>query len=202
VIVAPTAQEFAVQLLTSERWPDLEALFGARGACGGCWCMWWRLKRAEFDRQKGETNRQNFKAIVESGAAPGLLGYAGGRPVAWCAVAPREDYPALERSRILQRIDDTPVWSVTCLFVARPFRRQGLTVRMLKAAVVYAGQRGAQIVEGYPVEPRTADMPAAFAWTGTASAFRQAGFVEALRRSPTRPIMRYVVEWSNIEVFP
>ena len=188
------ATDFIAHALTPERWPDLEALFGLRGACGGCWCMVWRLKHAEFERQKGEANRRIFKAIVESGAAPGLLGYAGREPIAWCAVAPREHYPALGRSRVLQPVDDQPVWSVTCLFVARRFRRQGLTVRMLRAAVAHAGQRGARIVEGYPVEPKTADMPAAFAWTGTASAFRQAGFVEVLRRSPTRPIMRYIVE--------
>jgi GNAT superfamily N-acetyltransferase len=188
------AQSFFAHPLTAERWPDLETLFGPRGACGGCWCMVWRLKYAEFERQKGEANRRDFKALVESGAAPGLLGYLSEQPVAWCAVAPREHYPALERSRVLKRVDDQPVWSITCLFVARRFRRRGLTVRMLEAAVVHAGQRGAHIVEGYPVEPKTADMPAVFAWTGTASAFRQAGFTEALRRSPTRPIMRYACE--------
>ena len=188
----PAALDLVAYPLTAERWSDLETLFGPRGACGGCWCMEWRLTRSEFDRQKGEANRRNFKAIVESGAAPGLLGYAGDQPVAWCAVAPREQYPALERSRILKRVDDEPVWSVTCLFVARSFRRHGLTVRMLEAAVAHAGHNGARIVEGYPVEPKTPDMPAVFAWTGTASAFRQAGFAEVLRRSPTRPIMRYV----------
>ena len=55
------------------------------------------------------------------------------------------------------------------------------------------GGCGARIVEGYPVEPRRGSMPDAFAWTGTASAFRRAGFVEVLRRSATRPIMRFVV---------
>jgi GNAT superfamily N-acetyltransferase len=190
---AAAVLDFAAYPLTAERWPDLEALFGPRGACGGCWCMAWRLARSQFERQKGQGNQRDFRAIVEAGAAPGLLGYAGARPIAWCAVAPREHYPALERSRILKPVDDRPVWSVTCLFVARPFRRQGLTVRMLQAAMAHAGERGARIVEGYPVEPKTADMPAVFAWTGTASAFRQAGFVEVLRRSPTRPIMRYIL---------
>jgi GNAT superfamily N-acetyltransferase len=191
---APAVPYFVAHPLTPQRWPDLETLFGPRGACGGCWCMVWRLSHADFERQKGELNRRDFKALVESGATPGLLGYAGEQPVAWCAVAPRERYPALARSRILKPVDGEPVWSVTCLFVARPFRRQGLTVRMLAAVVAHAGRHGARIVEGYPVEPKTPDMPAAFAWTGTASAFRQAGFKEALRRAPTRPIMRYVFE--------
>ncbi|HEX9440582.1 MAG TPA: GNAT family N-acetyltransferase, partial [Roseiflexaceae bacterium] len=185
--------DIQIQPLTPERWPDLERLFGERGACGGCWCMWWRLKRSQFDRQKGQENRRALKAIVDSGETPGLLGYVCGEPIAWCAIAPREVYPVLERSRILKRVDDEPVWSVVCLFIARPFRRQGITVLLLKAAVEYAAQYGARVVEGYPVEPSTTAMPAAFAWTGIASAFRNAGFTEVLRRSATRPIMHYVV---------
>ncbi|HET9224362.1 MAG TPA: GNAT family N-acetyltransferase [Roseiflexaceae bacterium] len=183
--------DFAAFPLTLERWNDLEVLFGSRGACGGCWCMVWRLARSEFDRRKGQGNRHAFKAIVASGVMPGLLGYIGDLPVAWCAVAPREHYLALERSRVLKPVDEQPVWSVSCLFVAPGFRRQGLSVRLLGDVVAHANQCGARIVEGYPVEPRTPEMPAAFAWTGTASAFRQAGFIEVLRRSPTRTIMRY-----------
>ena len=177
--------------LTPERWPDLEKLFGERGACGGCWCMWWRLKRSQFEKQKGQPNKRALKRIVAAGQVPGLLGYAGAEPIAWCALAPREIYPVLECSRILRRVDERPVWSVVCFFVARPFRRKGVTVELLRAAVRYATKRGARIVEGYPVEPRKGSIPGAFAWTGVASAFRQAGFVEVLRRSETRPIMRY-----------
>ncbi|HVX30165.1 MAG TPA: hypothetical protein VHA53_06760, partial [Nitrolancea sp.] len=92
--------------LTSERWNDLEALFGPRGACGGCWCMTWRLTRAEYERGKGDGNREAFRAVVASGAPVGLLAYAGNEPIGWCAIAPREDFPALERSRILKRVDD------------------------------------------------------------------------------------------------
>src|SRR5215510_8178511 len=94
------------QPLTPERWGDFEQLFGPRGATGGCWCMWWRLKRSEFERQKGEGNRQAFKQIVDAGAAPGILAYAGGQAVGWCAIAPREAYPVLENSRNLKRVDD------------------------------------------------------------------------------------------------
>jgi GNAT superfamily N-acetyltransferase len=187
----PAPPDLTIQPLTAERWPDLEALFGPRGACGSCWCMWWRLKRSEFEQQKGEANRRTFQAIVDSGTIPGLLGYQGGQPVAWVAVAPRESYPVLERSRNLKRVDDAPVWSVTCLFVARPFRWRGFTVLMLKAAIGHARRNGARIVEGYPIEPQAGEVPAVFAWTGLASAFRQAGFHEVLRRAPTRPIMRY-----------
>jgi len=185
----------AIHPLTPDRWSDLEALFGERGACGGCWCMCWRLPRTQYEQQKGAGNKRAFHAIVAAGDVPGVLAYADGEPVGWCAVAPRTDYPALARSRILRPVDDAPVWSISCLFIARPFRRRGVSVRLLEAATEYARTHGARIVEGYPVEPRGSMpmMPDAFVWTGLATAFRRAGFQEVARRSETRPVMRRVV---------
>jgi len=176
--------------LTPERWGDLEKLFGERGACGGCWCMSWRLTRAQFEKQKGLPNKAAFKALVAAGPAPGVLAYSGAEPIGWCAVAPREVHERMENSRILAPVDEQPVWSVTCFFVARPFRRAGVSAQLLKAAVAHAMKLGAKIVEGYPVEPRKDPMPDVFAWTGISSAFRKAGFKEVARRAATRPIMR------------
>ncbi|MEE9296023.1 MAG: GNAT family N-acetyltransferase [Phycisphaerae bacterium] len=189
---SPSASRFSLEIgpLTAERWGDLEDLFGSRGACGGCWCMWWRLRRSEFESKKGAGNRRAFKRIVSTGQCPGLLGYVGGRPVAWLALAPRECYSALGRSRILKPVDDQPVWSVTCFFVAKDYRRKGVTVRMLKEAVRYVRERGGTVLEGYPIEPRQGDSPDVFMYVGLASAFTRAGFKEVTRRSPTRPIMR------------
>ena len=164
--------------------------------------MWWRLPRSEFERHKGEANRRALKAIVESSEAPGLLAYADGEAIAWCSVAPRESFPVLGRSRTLKPIDDEPVWSVVCLFIARPFRRRGVSVGLLAAAVEYAVARGARIVEGYPVELKQASMPDAFAWTGTAAAFLRAGFTEVARRSETRPIMRYRAQLPSAATTP
>jgi GNAT superfamily N-acetyltransferase len=192
--VSKTPLEVECHPLSPDRWRDLETLFGPRGATGGCWCMYWRLPRAQFTSQKGAGTKSALQHLVESGAIVGLLAYIHGQPVGWCAVAPRESYPVLERSRILKRVDEAPVWSVVCFFVSRAFRGRGLTTALLRAAVAYAGQQGARIIEGYPVEPKQPRMPAVFAWTGLASAFRQAGFVEVQRRSDTRPIMRYMVE--------
>ncbi|HOX26082.1 MAG TPA: GNAT family N-acetyltransferase [Candidatus Krumholzibacteria bacterium] len=175
---------------TADRWADLAALFGERGACGGCWCMAWRLPRKDWEAGKGDRNRRALQKIVRAGAEPGILGYVGDEPVAWCAIAPRTDYVHLARSRVLKPIDDAPVWSVSCLFVKKAFRRQGLSVAMLRAAVEFAAARGATIVEGYPVEATMERTPDPFVWTGLPSAFLAAGFVEAARRSPTRPIMR------------
>ncbi len=154
--------------------------------------MWPRLARAEFRAGVGARNKRALKRIVAAGDPPGVLAYVGGEPAGWCAVAPRQVYRRLETSRLLQPVDERPVWSVVCFFVARPFRRRGLSVRLLREAARYAASRGATMVEGYPHDRagKTAD---AFVWNGLAAAFERAGFVEVARRSPTRPIMRRVM---------
>ena len=179
--------------LTSDRWDDFTQLFGERGACGGCWCMWMRLTRSVFEQQKGELNKNAIKEFVDSGNIPGLLAYQNDEPIGWISVAPREEFTILQRSRILKPLDDKPVWSVACFFIDKKYRDQGLSVRLLQAAIEDVKQKGGEIVEGYPVEPKKDRMPAAFAWIGLASAFLAAGFSEKARRSETRPIMRYLI---------
>lgn len=180
--------------VTKEHWSNFETLFGKRGACGGCWCMFWRLTRKEFESQKGEKNRRAMKALIQSGEIPGILAFSEDKAVAWCSVAPRDHFPALARSRILKPLDELPAWSITCFFVDKQFRRRGLSAQMIRAAVDYVKKQGGTIVEAYPVEPRKDKMPDAFAWTGLASAFIKAGFKECARRSETRPMMRFFIQ--------
>ena len=180
--------------LTPQRWADFESLFGKRGAYVGCWCMWWRLKRSEFSEQSGAMRRRMMKSIVDSGEIPGLLAYVDGEPAGWCSVAPRERFGALERSRTLKRVDDRRVWSVVCFFVGKPHQGQGLMRNLLRAAIDYAAERGAEIVEGYPMEADGRLPGGTKAYVGIASVFRGVGFVEVLRRSSRQPIMRYSVK--------
>ncbi|MFZ5518067.1 MAG: GNAT family N-acetyltransferase [Candidatus Zhuqueibacterota bacterium] len=179
--------------LTQDSWDSFETLFGQRGASGGCWCMWWRLSNRQFQGQKGEANRLAMKAIVAEGRIPGILAVENGQAVGWCAVAPREEFPRLNNSRILRPVDDSPVWSVVCLFVDKKFRRRGISTALLKAAVAYVQMRGGRTVEGYAIDPKAGKMPDVFVYNGLYSAYISAGFVEVARRSATRPIMRFVI---------
>ncbi|MBK9129553.1 MAG: GNAT family N-acetyltransferase [Phycisphaerales bacterium] len=188
----PPKTAFRVEPLTPERWDDLVELFGTRGACGGCWCMTPRLTRAEYEKHKGDGNKRKLRALVAR-TVPGVLAYVGARPVGWCAIEPRTEFPALSRSRILAPLDDQPVWSIVCLFVRKELRRQGISSRLVEGAVAHAKRHGARLIEAYPVEPKQDPMPDVFAYTGTAATFLRAGFREVLRRSPTRPIMRRAV---------
>jgi GNAT superfamily N-acetyltransferase len=181
--------------LTQKLWRDFELLFGKHGACGGCWCMYWKLRGKDFSENTGDVARQMQKSIVDSKIVPGLLAYSDGYPIGWIAVEPRSAYPKLAHSRTLKPIDDQEVWSITCFFVEKKHRRKGITVELLKAAIDYVKSKGGKIVEGYPVDIQNEQsQPDAFVYTGTASAFKQAGFVEVARNSPTRPIFRYLIK--------
>lgn len=175
---------------TAERWSDIEQLFGPTGQQGGCWCMWNRQTSREFDAQKGPQNKASFRAIVDAGPAPGLLAYAAGTPVGWVALAPRDEYGRLQRSRVTKPVDEVSVWAITCFVIARSARGTGVATALLDAAVEFAQAQGARAIEGYPVEPRTDHMPEIYAWMGLASMFRRSGFDEMARRSETRPLMR------------
>jgi GNAT superfamily N-acetyltransferase len=183
---------------TAERWNDLETLFGPNGASAGCWCMWWRLERTEFKRIKGEGRKAALKELVCGSESPGLLAYVDGRPVGWCSIGPRETFAALENSRILKRIDDTLVWSIVCFFITKKYRNKGIMADLLRAAVDYATSRGAQVVEGYPLDLQShllagQTLTRFSGYMGIASAFRAAGFESVASASETQLIMRYTI---------
>ena len=182
--------ELTYSPVTPATWADFEAVFGQNGACAGCWCMWWRLPRAEWTRQQYEGNRLAMRALVDGGHVPGLLAYRDGTPVSWCSVAPRSFFPVLDRSRVLKPVDDLPVWSIVCFYTCVGHRRRGMTAGLIGAALDWARQNQAAVVEAYPVD-RVGAFSSGGDFTGVASSFTRAGFVEVARRSPTRPIMRY-----------
>jgi ribosomal protein S18 acetylase RimI-like enzyme len=182
--------KLAVHPLVVERWPDFEALFGPRGACGGCWCMTPRLSSAAFARQKGAGNRDAMHALVVSGAEPGLLAYRRDEPVGWCAVGPRDAFVRFARSRVAKPLDERPAWAIACLYVAPAHRGAGVAGALVRAAVAHARTRGAELLEAWPNDPGARRLVDVFAWSGIATHFERAGFREVARRTPTRPYMR------------
>jgi GNAT superfamily N-acetyltransferase len=188
--MSATRSALVVRPLRKSDWARVEALFGERGACGGCWCMAWRLAKAEWEAGRGAGNRRALKRLVESGAPLGVLALFGGRAVGWCSIGPRADFVALESKRSLATDWDERTWSVTCFFVAKDWRGRGLGPRLLEAAVRLARKHGATGVEGYPAAlPKGGGtLPAAFAWTGLPQVFECCGF-SALAETPgKRPI--------------
>jgi GNAT superfamily N-acetyltransferase len=180
--------------LTEENWHDFELLFGPKGACDGCWCMFFILPNKQYWESKGEKNRALIqKIVVEDHQSPGIIAYYDQKPAGWIAIAPREKYARLQNSRILKPVDDQPVWSIVCFFVGKEYRKTGINHFLIQAAIHYAKENGASIVEAYPMIPKEKKVQDLFAYTGFFSTFQKEGFEEVARRSPTRPIMRYAI---------
>ena len=175
--------------LTKSRWPDLERVFGPNGANSGCWCMWFRRPRGEWNAGHGEGNRVAFERLADEGAPLGILAYVEDEPAGWCAVAPRQDYVTLARSRLFPPTGEARLWAITCLFVHRRFRGSGLSRPLIEAAVAYARRKGAMAVEAYPVVADGRADPAR-GFHGFAGAFRSLGFEETDRPSASRARMR------------
>ncbi len=188
---APTNIE--IHPLTADRWRDLSALFRSDRVTDDCWCMWFRETTAEFRANQGTKNRDAFRRIVNDGPPPGVLAYVDRRPAGWCAVAPREAYGRLERSRTLARVDDAPVWSITCFFIAAAYRGRGIARALLDGAASLAAEHGARMIEAYPVDTDGRRIRDDEAYHGVAELFGAAGFTEVARRNDRRPIMRRAV---------
>ncbi|MEV0998442.1 GNAT family N-acetyltransferase [Nonomuraea sp. NPDC050202] len=181
-----------LEIRPATSWDDVRMVFGPQGAYSGCWCMWFRLSGPEFRATPPDGRRERLQRLVDGAErAPGVLAYLSGTPVGWCAVAPREEHARLLRSRVARPASqgEAGVWSVTCFYVRREGRGQGVPAALLDGAVSYAASQGARVVEGYPKDSEKR-LPADELYHGWRSLFEEAGFEEVERRSPARPIMR------------
>jgi ribosomal protein S18 acetylase RimI-like enzyme len=187
--------KLTVHPLTPAHWPDLEAIFNAKGCsiARQCWCMYYRRSGGRGKMPEGMTiaefNKSQMRAVVEAGRPPGLIGYLDGQPVGWVSLGPREDYGRLAKSPVMKPVDEQPVWSIICFVVPSEYRAQGVARALLDGAIAYARERGAKLVEAYPVDLSVRG-EAESLWFGTKTMYDAAGFEEVARRKPERPIVR------------
>lgn len=191
-MASPT--KLTIAPLTPKRFADLEAIFNARGCAQArsCWCMAYR-RAGPFTPPRGvrrtDANRADFKTLVDEGLPTGVLAYRGKTPVGWLSLSPREHFARLERSPVMRPVDEKPVWSIICFVVPPEHRGQGVAKALLYGAIKYAKEKGATLLEAYPVDrtkrSRDDDM-----WFGPKSLYDKAGFKEVARRKPQRPVVR------------
>jgi GNAT superfamily N-acetyltransferase len=185
-------KQMTFELLSKDNWGKFVQFFESNGACGKCYCMYFRLKKQDYEEGKANgDNKEAMKKLVWDNQATGMLGFYEGQPIAWCAFAPRENFLKVENSRVHKRIDDKPVWSITCFFVERPFRKLGVSVELLKAVIKYAKEKKIKTLEAYPTIPTTEVIADGFAWIGLYKSFEQAGFKIVDKTSKYRPMVRY-----------
>jgi len=186
--------KLTLQPLTPERWPDVEALFNARGCsvARGCWCMYYR-RSGEAPPPPGmtrrERNRADLKSLARADPPAGLIGYQGTQPVGWISLGPREDFAKLANSPLMKPVDAKRVWSIVCFVVPSEHRRQGVAKALLEGAIRYARKRKVKLLEAYPVD-RKGELADDSLWFGPMSLYDSAGFAEVARRKPTRPVVR------------
>lgn len=176
--------------VTPETFTDLTVFSGCHGKFAYCSCMRWRMPSTEYRKSTKESRAKKLGQIVSADLPVGVLAYVSSEPVGWCSIAPRESYQALERYKALPRIDDAKVWSVVCFFVDRRFRRRQLTLGLLKAALEYARSEGANVVEGYPVEPGSR----LYTYMGSPATFRKAGFQDVTPKGQLRKVVRHALQ--------
>ena len=184
------ALSLTFEALNLKTWPQLQALFGQKGACGGCWCMTPRLPSSAYNQNKGEGNKKKLHELIKSGEPLGVIAFHGQQPVAWCSISPKTRLMQMRNSRLMKLTSDEQCWSIVCLFIAKNYRRRGVSGAVIRAAANYAFSAGAKIVEAYPLINRTEDIPDAFAWNGIWKSYEKVGFRLIKQVSETRAIVQ------------
>lgn len=174
--------DLTIRSVDHDTWTDFEALFESKGAPKYCWCMAWRPmpNRSKANNAK---RKAAIRASVSDETPVGILGYRDGAPIAWCSIGPRETFISLVPA---QDETEAGVWSLTCFFVLRAHRKQGLSEQLLDGAIRYARDSGAKVLEAYPVDP---DSPS-YRFMGFRSLFEARGFEDVGRAGTRRHVVR------------
>ena len=178
---------FTIHPLTPQVWPALEDLFGQQGPVSRCWCMYWRIGD-DYRQRPRDVNKAALCDLVKQGPPPGLLAFDGELAVGWCQLTPRAALPWLDRPWRLKRVDDVPVWSLSCFYLRKGYRKRGVTSALIAAALEMARRAGAPALEAYPLDAKLTPSTSS---TGYVSTFQRAGFKVVARHVPPRPIVRY-----------
>lgn len=175
---ATKAQKLKVKPVDKKTWKDFEALFESKGAPSWCWCMVWRMTKEELKNNHSADRKKYIKKRVTAKIPIGLLGYAGTEPVAWCSIAPRDSHLRLGGD---DSLEDEDVWSITCFFIKKEYREQGLVPQLIEHARKYAKKNGAKYIEAYPVKPSSPS----YRFMGFTKTFEKADF-EFVKKAGTR----------------
>jgi GNAT superfamily N-acetyltransferase len=190
---------FVVHPATHARFEDVRTMLGPKNpASSVCWCLSHRIPAKDNRELAGPQRADLVEALTRKRTKPGVLAYDdGGEVVGWAAVAPRAELP-FARSTKIPHVDDQPAWSVWCIRVRPGHRGRGIAHVLLAGAVAYAVQRGAPVVEGYPVDNAGRKVDLTMAYVGTRKLFEDAGFELAAATDATsagfpRVVMRRAV---------
>ena len=196
-----THKEVTVRRVDEVPWGDAETVFGTRGDPSTCWCQFYKVTNADWKHLDRPACAALLRGQVQDARedparpTPGLIAYDDDEPIGWVAVEPRTNYPTALRGKVItggssEDADDASVWAVVCFVVRVGFRRRGVAGALLAAAVIHARDRGARILEGYPVDLEEREkVNSADLYHGTLTLFEGAGFTVSARPIPGRALV-------------
>ena len=186
--------QITIEPATPARFDDAQHALTGGGDGRHCQCQWWTITNAQFNALSTDERRELLRDEIESGPPPALIAYVDGEAAGWVRVGPRTAQVRLSRTKRFAASEepwnDDSVWAVTCFVVRKEHRGAGLNAILLDAAVAFARDGGARVVEAYPVDPALGRKKSSNdLYHGVVSTFLSAGFREVARPSPDRPIM-------------
>ncbi len=177
------------EVATTARWDDVQHALTGGGDGASCQCIWPVLSNKDWNATTKEQRTEMLRSEIDSGPPPGIIAYVDGEAAGWIRIGPRTAQARVPRTRIIaaasaEPFDDASVWAVTCFVVRREHRGTGLNGALLRAAVEYARDSGARLIEGYPVDTGGDAKRSNDLFHGTLGTFLAAGFEE---RAPLKP---------------
>jgi GNAT superfamily N-acetyltransferase len=182
------------EVATTARWDDVQHALTGGGDGASCQCIWPMLSNKDWNETTTPQRTEMLRAEIGEGPPPGIIAYVDGEAAGWIRIGPRTKQARIPRTRIIaaatpEPFDDDSVWAVTCFVVRREHRGSGLNLELLRAAVDYARESEARLIEGYPVDTGGEKQRSNELFHGTVGTFLAAGFTETAELKPGRTLV-------------
>ncbi|RWA60860.1 hypothetical protein [Mesorhizobium sp.] len=181
---------FSVKPLDETTWPDFAALVERHnGVWGGCWCMAFHAKG-----NGAGGNRAAKQARVRDGSSHAALVFDGAACVGWCQFGPTDELPRIKHRRAYEEgLTNLPDWRITCFFIDKARRGEGVAAAALAGALGEIARLGGGTVESYPEDAQGRKVAGAFLHNGTLAMFEKQGFQRARRIGKHRWVVERMV---------
>lgn len=186
--------EITTRLATIAEWDDVQAALTGGGDGRSCQCMWPVVPNKDWNTLGIDQRQELLRDEIQSGPPPGLVAYVDGEAAGWIRIGPRHVLRRTINSRIVKTgspepLDDDSVWAVTCFSIRKEHRRKGVSTALLDAAIAYARESGARVIEGYPIATDKTKPSTNALYVGALSTYLKAGFREVSRPTGTRAVV-------------
>lgn len=166
---------YGIGELNSSTWDAFAELVERNnGIFGGCWCIGYHPECG----QKGISHRAVKEDRVRTGRAHAALVFDDdGLAQGWCQYGSPEELPNIKHKRKYdQDAPPLPDWRITCFYVDRKHRGQGIARTALEGALDQIAKLGGGLVEAIPEVTAGREAQGRFLFSATVELFDEYGF--------------------------